>query len=143
MTTIRYDKDTGRVTMVSIIDAPKPGDISVDALPPEPAPNPPYAPVLYVRDGKPVWEMVKMEDAPDNNAPLTEPAQEEQKTPPEVLRREAYKRHADQHLIAALGYEAEGNAEAAAAEREQYLAIKQSIRAEFPPSYGAAGRAVF
>lgn len=134
MITIRYTKDTGRVLMVSAIDAPKPGDITVDALPPEPAPNPPYAPELRVRGGQPVWEMVLREDAPNHNAPPTETEDAPPKTPPETLRREAYKRQADQHLIAALGYEAEGKTAEAAAEREQYLAIKSAIRAEYPDS---------
>lgn len=140
MITIRYNPTTGRVLMVSAIDAPKPGDLTVAALPPEPAPNPPYAPVLYVRGGKPVWEMVEMEDAPDPNAPPTEPEDAQPQTPPEVLRREAYKRQADQHLIAAIGYEAEGKTAEAAAEREQYLAIKTAIRAEFPDQEVTNGR---
>lgn len=132
MTTIRYDKETGRVLMVSTIDAPKPGDITVDALPPEPAPNPPYAPELRVHDGQPVWVMELRENAPNPNAPPTEPEDAPPQTPPDTLRREAYKRQADQHLIAAIGYEAEGKTAEAEAERAQYLAIKAAIRAEYP-----------
>ncbi len=74
MITLRFDAN-GLVTMVSRIDTPKAGDLSVEALPPEPEARPPYAPVLYVRDRVPVWEMVEVcEPEAERAAEPEEPA---------------------------------------------------------------------
>lgn len=133
--TVRHDA-TGRVIMLSSIDAPDPakGDISVEALPDAPAPIPAKKkiPVLYVRDGKPVWEMEVDPDAPDPDAPAPEPAQEP-KTREEVRaeREAAYRRTVDPLTaeISRLRDMAPGDPRIAEAEAEREAAVSAIVAA--------------
>lgn len=64
--------------------------------------------------------------------PYEPPKAEPEPIPAEEQRRQAYVVECDPLLIASLGYEAEGNEEAAAACRAQYLAKKSEIRERIP-----------
>lgn len=73
MYTIRYERESGRVTMMSAIDPPRDGDLTVEALPAEPAAERGYTHELRVVDGALVWVRVAIE----------EPAEQEPAEPPE------------------------------------------------------------
>lgn len=92
MITIRYDKSTGEVLMISEIDAPKEGDLFVEALPPEPETKPPFYAELRVENGGLLWEI---KEAPPEPEP--EPEEPHKPTAEEItaLRKAAYTTRVD------------------------------------------------
>lgn len=72
MYTIRYNKSNGFVTMISAIDAPREGDVTVESLPAEPASERGYMHELRVVDGALVWERVAIEE-PEEQEPADPP----------------------------------------------------------------------
>lgn len=72
MYTIRYERESGRVTMMSAIDAPREGDLTVEALPAEPAAERGYMHELRVVDGALIWARVAI-DEPAEQAPAEPP----------------------------------------------------------------------
>lgn len=58
MFTIRYAQETGEVKMVSALDDPRAGDLTVAALPDEPPAERGYVHELRVVDGALVWARV-------------------------------------------------------------------------------------
>lgn len=75
MFTIRYAQETGEVKMVSALDAPRAGDLTVAALPDEPPAERGYVHELRVVDGALVWARVPVA-APEPEAPSA-PTREE------------------------------------------------------------------
>lgn len=67
--------------------------------------------------------------------PYVAPKVEAEPIPATEQRRMAYEAECDPLLIASLGYEAEGNEEAAAACRAQYLTKKAEIRERIPDDF--------
>lgn len=65
MWTIRYAQETGRVLMVSALDAPRAGDLVVETLPEEPPPERGFIHELRVVDGALVWARVAVEEPPE------------------------------------------------------------------------------
>lgn len=128
---LRYDETIRKVFAFACVGEP-PGTggaiVEVDAIPDEPAPIPAEKkiPVLYVRDGQPVWEMEVDPDAPDPDAPAPEPAQEP-KTREEVRaeREAAYRRTVDPLTaeISRLRDMAPGDPRIAEAEAEREAAV--------------------
>lgn len=64
MYTIRYERESGQVTMMSAIDTPRDGDLTVESLPTEPAAERGYVHELRVVDGTLVWERAAVEEPP-------------------------------------------------------------------------------
>lgn len=62
MYTIRYERESGRVTMMSAIDPPRDGDLAVESLPVEPAAERGYTHELRVVDGALIWVRVAIEE---------------------------------------------------------------------------------
>lgn len=72
MYTIRYERESGRVTMMSAIDPPRDGDLTVESLPDEPAAELGYVHELRVVDGTLIWARVAIEE-PAERAPAEPP----------------------------------------------------------------------
>lgn len=75
MYTIRYDKRNGFVTIISAIDAPREGDLTVEALPAEPAAERGYTHELRVVDGSLEWARVAIEEPEEQEPEEQEPAE--------------------------------------------------------------------
>lgn len=127
MYTIRYDKSNGFVTMISAIDAPREGDLTVESLPDEPATERGYMHELRVVDGALIWARVAIE----------EPAEQEPAEPPpsptrdevEQARAAAYRATVDPltceiQRLRDMGGSADEIAEAEARRAEAVAAIK-------------------
>lgn len=65
MWTIRYEQETGLVLMVSALDAPRAGDLTVEALPDEPPAERGVIHELRVVDDALIWARVAVEESPE------------------------------------------------------------------------------
>lgn len=129
MYTIRYDRHGG-VTMVSAIDPPREGDLTVESLPAEPAAERGYVHELRVVDGALIWVRVAIEE-PAEQAPAeppepTAPTREEI----EAARAAAYRERVDPitceiQRLRDMGGTAEEIAEADARREAAVAAIKE------------------
>lgn len=92
MWTIRYEQETGRVLMMSALDAPRAGDLTVEALPDEPQAERGFVNELRVVDGALVWSRVAVEEPPD---PEPEAPSAPTHAEVEASRAEAYRQSVD------------------------------------------------
>lgn len=130
MYTIRYERESGRVTMMSAIDAPRDGDLTVESLPVEPAAERGYTHELRVVDGALVWARVAIEE-PAEQEPAEPPAPTHEEV--EAARAAAYRATVDPitceiQRLRDMGGTAEEIAEAEA-RREAAVA---SVKAQWP-----------
>lgn len=130
MYTIRYNKINGFVTMISAIDAPREGDLTVESLPDEPASERGYMHELRVVDGSLEWARVAIEE-PEEQEPAEPPAPTHEEI--EQARAAAYRECVDPitceiQRLRDMGGTAEEIAEAEA-RREAAVA---AIKAQYP-----------
>lgn len=96
--TVRYDKTTGEIDLLSAIDPPEADDLVAETLPEMPAPDilGKRIPELRVVDGALAWVMVHHPEAPGPDDPAPEP---EERTPThaevEQARQAAYRERVD------------------------------------------------
>lgn len=100
MYTIRYDISNGFVTMISAIDAPREGDLTVESLPVEPAAERGYTHELRVVDDALIWARVAIEDPAEQDPEEQEPAEPPEPSAPtheeiEAARAAAYRATVD------------------------------------------------
>lgn len=135
MWTIRYEQETGRVLMVSALDAPRAGDLTVEALPDEPPAERGVVHELRVEDGALVWARVAVEEPPEPEpeAPRA-PTHEEV----EAARAAAYRQTVDPITceIARLRDMGGSADEIAEAEARREAAVA-AIKAQYPYPEGA------
>lgn len=135
MFTIRYVQETGEVKMVSALDAPRAGDLTVSALPDEPPAERGYVHELRVVDGALTWVSIPVEE------PEPEPAPEEHSQTHEEIeaaRASAYRATVDPITceIARLRDMGGSAAEIAEAEARREASVA-AIKAQHPYPEGA------
>ena len=134
--TVRYDKTTGEIDLLSAIDPPEPGDLVADAIPEMPEPDIPgkRIPELRVVEGALAWVMVHHPEAPGpDDPPAPEPEEPGPKSREEVrlARAEAYRERVDPLTaeIARLRDMAPDDPRIAEAEAEREVAVAEIVAA--------------
>ena len=133
--TVRYDKTTGEIDLLSAIDPPEPGDLVADAIPEMPEPDIPgkRIPELRVVEGVLAWVMVHHPEAPGPDDPPAPEPEEPGPTHAEVeqARQAAYRERVDPLTaeIARLRDMAPDDPRIAEAEAEREVAVAEIVAA--------------